>query len=214
MRCRWLAILTLMIVFAEVFCVSAQEQAPEPKFRTGDYWHFRVQEEGTSSSSRALRGIYELLYNGANFVVAHGSAAQRMVIEPNEGQLNVLHAMVNRGDLHGGQFLKFPLAVGQNWSFEYKYRPRGLPQPVNYIAHTEVVEMENIQTPAGTFRTFKIIKNVKSKLASKFIYNYSVETKSIVKMFGDFRGADGGTRVVELISFGSMCGATLACDNE
>ena len=214
MRARWCAILTVVIVSSGVFRVSAQDHVSEPKFETGDYWHFRVQEDGLPSSTRALTGIYELLYNGASFVVAQGSGAKRTVLDREDGELNILYAMVGRGNYHGGQYLKFLLAVGHKWNFEYSARLRGLQQATRFSAQTEVVDFENIKTPAGAFRTFKIIRNTKAKNLSKFTYNYSAETKSIVKMFYDFRESSGGTRSVELLGFGSMCGATLACETK
>lgn len=198
-----------------VYCVPessswGQDQAPEPIFRQGDYWRFRIQEENLPYSTRSLSGDYELTYNGKNFVITQGGGANLKFVEKGQSEVGILYAMVGRGMTHGGQFLKFPLSVGQRWKLEYSMTIRGDPQPIRFVAQNEVLNVETLTTPAGTFRTFKIERSFENKLFGTFTYNYSEQTKSIVKMVYDFREAKGGTRTVELMSFGSNCG--LACE--
>ena len=45
------------------FNVFAQEQAPKPTYKDGDFWHYRVSEDITNrSTTAALNGTYELRY--------------------------------------------------------------------------------------------------------------------------------------------------------
>lgn len=190
----------------------AQDQAPEPIFRKGDYWRFRVQEENMTYSTRSLGGEYELTYNGKTFVITQGDGANLRFVAKEQSEVGILFAMVGRGMFHGGQFLKFPLFVGQRWDLEYSMVIRGDSRPLRFSARNEVLNIETLSTPAGTFRTFKIIRSFENRKFGTFTYNYSDETKSIVKIVYDFQESNGGTRIVELMNFGSNCG--LECKKE
>jgi hypothetical protein len=192
-----------------------EEQVEEPKYRSGDYWHFNVKEDSVPRSSRALSGVYEVMYDSERFVIFEGTGANRKSLESHEAEIGLLTAMVGRGRYHGGNYLRFPLFVGKRWSFQYDTVLRGMAQKTAFSAEAEVVGMENLSTAAGTFRVFKIIRTMTAKETSKVTYYYSTESKSIVKMLFEFAGrSSGGTRGVELVAFGSPCSSLNECEKK
>jgi hypothetical protein len=116
----------------------------------------------------------------------------KQIVGINEAQIGILLAMVGRGSYMGGQYLKFPLSMGQKWSLDYQSAVRGSRTVTSWNAETTVKDVESITMPAGKLWAFKIIREAWS--------HYSPQTKSIVKMLWQF---PSDTRNVELVKFGS-----------
>jgi hypothetical protein len=108
------------------------------------------------------------------------------------------------------RLLQFPLSVGKKWSTQY--RQQIINGVRNLTTETNVTGLEEITTPAGKFRAFKIerwgsaaaVKNVGKAPGSKtrnyeWTYYYSPQTQSIVKYA--YEDEEGGTREIELVKF-------------
>ena len=60
-----------------VCAASAQEEAPRPRYKDGDFWVFRgTKREGITQTTYALQGNYRVLYSGGklrlfNFEAGH-----------------------------------------------------------------------------------------------------------------------------------------------
>ena len=52
------------------------------------------------------------------------------------------------------QYLQFPLSVGKKWDLDYTAVIAGRSTPIKSKA--EVTKLEDVTTPAGSFRAFKI----------------------------------------------------------
>lgn len=207
-----------------------QEHAEQPVYKDGDWWHFKVTERDfVGSTSKALDGIYGVTYSNGKlkFFKPSGDQTTKAVgesiaedadesggegdTEGAYGQTTILSWMLGRGKYYGGQSLKFPLSVGQTWAVEFSIRARGAKpsaRPSPRRAELSVVGTEDIATPAGKFRAFKIVWKGKVLTAraaggsgQEFTYFYSPETKSIVRVFFEF--GTGAKRDVELIKSGS-----------
>lgn len=180
----------------------AQEQVAAPKFKNGDFWHFNVSDKMLTSTSRALSGVYEVLYNDGKLQIFKVEQNEKTPVDSSEGQINTLQAMHGRGNYLGGKYLQFPLSVGQKWDVEYTIRPTGTKTDVSYKGEVTVSGFESVSTPAGNFRALKITREIRSsnRKNSTITYYYSPEAKSVVKFL--FESSDG-TRNRELVKFGA-----------
>jgi hypothetical protein len=168
-----------------------------PNYKDGDIWHFNVIENTDIYSSRALKGPYEIRYSGGRFLVF--KEGQR--VTPNDSQIGVLLAVVGRGLYMGGQYLNFPLSIGQKWSHQFESESRATRVILYWNSETTVKNVENITTPAGNFWTSKSVRNAWTHRGSKatVTYYYSPQTKTILKIQWEFPNL---TRDIELIKLG------------
>ena len=85
--------------------------------------------------------------------------------------------------------LKFPLSSGQKWIYQYVIRLRDGKFDLRGSAEVNVAGTEEVTTPAGSFKVYKLIKTESWTVGSKYgtgnsattTYFYSPETRSIVK---------------------------------
>jgi hypothetical protein len=101
--------------------------------------------------------------------------------------------------------LDFPLTVGKQWTRDYKGTFVGSNRPVARKVTYEVKSIEQVTTPAGTFRAFKLESDDRGPRDFwTTTYWYSPETRSIVKSMFDGSSAGqytGLKREIELINF-------------
>ena len=199
--------------------VFGQEQAEAPKYKNGDFWHFRgAEREGFAYSTAALHGDYKVLYSERKLKVFKLEAGHELELSEGDGQefefsegdktyevreLKMMLA-VRQGAL---QYLQFPLFVGKKWTGSYRTRIRGA-RPLLYTNQMEshVTAIEEVTTPAGTFSSFKIERQVwRGDWRAWLTYFYSPPTKGIVKWsrHEETRGRTCCRREIELIKFGS-----------
>jgi hypothetical protein len=186
----------------------AQEQAPAPSFKEGDTWQVNITRKGQFvSSSEQLTGIYELAFSQGKVKLYEVSGNQKTELEmkpdgPTEGLLTVVGQSEQRPQL------KFPLSVGQKWTYEYKTRPPGFKQDQNRSVEVSVTGMEQVTTPAGSFKAYKLVRTESWLRQGKqtgwtsntVTYFYSPETRSIVKR-SSANETSSATVELELIKF-------------
>jgi hypothetical protein len=143
--------------------------------------------------------LYEIVYTqgGAKAFKIEGSQKS-----PVDGVLGVIGKNEQRPDL------KFPLSVGQKWNYEITVRPTGTRRDQRRSAEVAVVGQEQVTTPAGSFKTYKLVRSESwsstgmaggsSSTTSTFFY--SPETRSIVKRVTE-NSNNPGITTVELIKF-------------
>src|SRR5262245_16279574 len=188
----------------------AQEQAPAPSFKEGDTWQFNTIPKGLpGKSTDQNEGIYELTVTQGVVKIydLNGGQKNERPVQP-DGPTQILLALVGKSDQR--QDLKFPLSVGQQWT--YKYESILLGDKVNQrqrrSAEVDVVGMEQVTTPGGSFKAYKLIKNESRSSGSQLggttnitvTYFYSPETRSIVKSSLVVNN-NPGTVETELIKF-------------
>jgi len=156
----------------------------------------------TSSTSRALGGVYEVLFNDGKLQVFKVEQNEKTPVDSSEGQISILQAMLGKSNYYGGKYLQFPLSVGQKWDVEFTTRPRGATKDVSYKGETTVSGFESVSSPAGNFRVLKITREIRSsnRKNTSVTYYYSPEAKSVVKMLFEF---PDGPQNVELVKFGA-----------
>lgn len=177
----------------------SQDEIGKPAYKNGDTWVFTVKESGTiGSTSNALNGTYEISIVDGKMKVASVQGSQKDDLDPRPGALVAL--------LTFGPNLSFPLAVGKQWTRDYKGTYVGSNKPIARKITYEVKGTEQVTTPAGTFRAIKLESDDRAGQRDYFTttYWYSPDTRSIVK--SNFDGSAGGQqtglqRQIELITF-------------
>ena len=196
--------MNLKIVILSAFLIitanlSAQESVPAPVYKDGDVWVFKVAEKRTASSTRALDGDYEVTFKGGKFIVRR-PGGEKTETRQDVGQLRDL---LNEQD-NEKQLLQFPLSLGKKWTTQYEADTRAENQDRRRNGETKVTGTEQITTPAGTFRAFKIERYETAALKKKtergtYTYYYSPEVGGIVKYAYEREG--GAATTMELIKY-------------
>lgn len=178
------------------FSVIAQEQAEAPTYKDGEIWQFKMVETGMAVQTNAAVE--------RNFTVSF--SAGRVTVRPASIQIRRMLAIEDEM-----QYLQFPLFVGKTW--RTSYWAGGM---VRWMVTMNVTRVEDVTTPAGTFRAFLIERRDKGfrsggdagrgdgRLSGRlsYTYYYSPQTRSIVKFYlATGVGGRGGSREIELIKF-------------
>jgi hypothetical protein len=198
----------LAAIFWSAAILFAQEQAPAPSFKEGDAWQFNITRKGQiASSTEQNEGMYELsVTQGAvKPYDVNGGQKNEMPIQP-DGPTQALLRLVGKSDQRPD--LKFPLSVGQKWTYDYETRPPASKFNQRRSVEVNVAGMEQVTTPAGSFKAYKLIKTERWSVGSRFggtnssttTYFYSPETRSIVKS-SSANENNPGTIETELIKF-------------
>ena len=201
-RSSFLVALALGWSIATVF---AQDQAPAPSFKEGDTWQFNFARKGGITSSTELNdGLYELTFiNGQvkSFSI-DGNQKNEILSLPDSPSQGLLAQL---GKSEGRENLKFPLAVGQKWTYQYQTKAPGARRASTISAEVNVVGVEQVTTAAGSFKAYKLVRTQSAGGQSNIntiTYFYSPETRSIVKSSSLSEGRNPSTAVeIELIKF-------------
>jgi hypothetical protein len=211
MKTKHLYCSALAFVVGSMAISSAQDQAPAPVFKEGDTWQFNRTNKGqTVSTTERIEGIYELVYAQGQMKLYQVVGNEKTEIDvqpggPGEG----LYAAVASNEQR--PTLKFPLSVGQKWTYEYENIPAGArpgEQPQKRSAEVTVTGTETVTTPGGSFKSFKLVRVEQWRGGGKKVvwnkstttYFYSPETKSVVKSSTVVENT-GATSENELIKF-------------
>ena len=207
----------LFVLAAAIFWTTAilfaQEQAPVPSFKEGDTWQFNTIRKGQlANSTDQNEGIYELTVTQGVVKIydVNGGQKNERSVQP-DGPTQILLTLVGKSDQQPD--LKFPLSVGQKWSYDYETRPPGLPRDQRRSVEVNVTGMEQVTTAAGSFKAYKLVRSASwsttgprggrgggSTNSSTTTYFYSPETRSIVKS-SNANDKNPGTVEIELIKF-------------
>ena len=167
------------VVLFMVSVVVGQDRADTPAYTDGEYWEYNVKivtdTRGGSRSDRLEEGTYRVEIKGG-------------AIEADE--------VFSRGNVsvHGlsskHKWLEFPLSVGKKWKYKYHRQRR---RKARWLyPEVEVVSLETVTTPAGSFSAFKITREERRR---SFAYWYSPTTKSVVKFEYTRYNRDGEVRI-------------------
>jgi len=98
----------------------------------------------------------------------------------------------------------------KKWTFQYETTPAGLPRAQRRSVEVNVAEMEQVTTPAGSFKAYKLVRSESWSTTGRggggrantatTTYFYSPETRSIVKS-SSLNDNNPGTVETELIKF-------------
>ena len=198
------------ITFWSTAILFAQEQAPAPVHKEGDTWQFNISRKGQiSSSTDQNEGMYELsVTQGAVKLYAIDRGQKNEIPLQPDGPTQGLLRLIGKSDKRSD--LKFPMSVGQRWTYQYETKLTGLPRAQRRNVEVNVAGMEQVTTPAGSFKAYKLIRTESWSMTSRggfaghnsitATYFYSPQTRSIVKssLVSD---NNPGTVETELIKF-------------
>ena len=201
----------LLIFLIGVFSVQikafSQDQAPAPVFKEGDSWQFSIARKGGITSSTELNdGIYELTYVQGKVKLYEVSGSQKTELEiqpdgPTQGLLTLVGKSEQR------QTLKFPLSAGQKWTYQYVTKPAGQPQDQRRSVEVNVSGIEQVTTPAGSFKAYKLMRSESWSAGKRggqggqtVTYFFSPETRSVVKGSNQSEGS-GANVETDLVKF-------------
>ena len=207
MNSRIISLGFALALFFSTAIVLAQEQVPAPSFKEGDTWQINIGRQGqVGSSTDQNEGLYEIVYTQGKARVFKIEGGQKTEVDtapdsPGEGLLGVIGKNARRPDL------KFPLSVGQKWNYEVMVRPVGARREQRRSAEVSVVGQEQVTTPAGSFKAYKLVRSESwsagiggSPTSSTSTFFYSPETRSIVKRVTE-NSNNPGIATNELIKF-------------
>jgi hypothetical protein len=192
--------------------ILAQEQAAAPVHKEGDTWQFNFSRKGqVASSTEQNDGMYELsITQGVVKIYETNGSQKNAILIQLDGSSQGLLRLIGKSDQQDRPNLKFPLLAGQKWNYELVTRPAGSKRDQRRHAEVNVAGIEQVTTPAGTFKAYKLIRNESWSAAGQFgsggsvttTYFYSPETRSIVKS-SSVNDNNPGTVEIELIKFTS-----------
>jgi hypothetical protein len=199
-------------IFWSTVIAFAQEQAPAPSFKEGDTWQFNFSRKGQiASSTEQNNGMYELSITQGVVKVyeVNGNQKNEIAIQP-DGPTQGLLRLIGKSDQQERPNVKFPLSAGQKWTYQYETTPPGLPRAQRRHVEVNVTGMEQVTTPVGSFKAYKLIRSESWSMTGRYggsgrggsttTYFYSPETRSIVKS-STVNDNNPGTVEIELIKF-------------
>src|SRR5262245_21756653 len=120
----------LFVLVAAIFwstaILFAQEQAPVPVHKEGDTWQFNIFRKGQiGTSTEQIEGMYELSVTQGAVKLYQVDGGQKIEkpIEP-DWPTETFVRLIGKSETQRPT-LKFPLSVGQTWTYQYEMRPRG-----------------------------------------------------------------------------------------
>jgi hypothetical protein len=206
-----IGIFPALIVLSLLPTISfGQEKAEQPSYKDGDFWHFSIERKNfqTYSSARS-DGDYEVRFmNGEPRVYALGGGEKKGEVTGQSAD-GLKRRLANKDERED---LLFPLFVGKKWKTAYQEVGKVTQR---HTVETEVTGFEEVTTPAGVFKAFKLqrVDDNGRNNASYSTYFYSPETRSIIKSTSETKAtrtsgrgasqADGQITEIVLIKLGS-----------
>jgi len=155
-------------IFWSTAILFAQEQALAPIHKEEDTWQFNIFRKGQiGTSTELIEGMYEVSVTQGvvKLYQIDGGQKNEKAIEP-DGQTQTFVRLIGKSD-NERPTLKFPLSVGQRWTHQYEIRPPGSKFNQRRSAEVNVVGIEQVTTPAGSFKAYKLIKNESASSGSR-----------------------------------------------
>ena len=189
---------------------SGVEQTQAPNYSESSSWKYRVVHRTYSGvwKSNLMNGEFEIVVRNGEpkvFQASSGKAVEQFP-DPNPFAILLPTEAVARDQ---PQYFNFPLWVGKDWrgSEFWDHKWRG--------TRSWVTGLETVATPAGTFRAYRIERDIRIFVGVRNFYRtevyfYSPQTRSIVKydsseemkdLVGDQIYGVQETFAIELIGF-------------
>jgi hypothetical protein len=150
----------LMMLWPRLLVAQSVER-PSEEVQVGDAWVYDNKDGitglpiGTYTSLVAEISPKEIVTN----VIVRGRSDRGLVVFDHDWNRFVLNNQ--KFDPNDGTGVHWPLAVGKEWRSTYTTRNTQTGVNTRSSSLSKVVAQETITTPAGTFETFKIDRQVK-----------------------------------------------------
>ncbi|HEX9444686.1 MAG TPA: hypothetical protein VGA73_11230 [Candidatus Binatia bacterium] len=186
----FLSSIILFFLFVGVGSFAQENRAEAPAYKGNESWTYRaVDKLYDGSSSDLLNGDYEVVFQNGKLEVRYVDGSKK-VQAYRPGILNLMVPTTATLESPEPPF-RFPLWVGQKSDITYLSERNYLSDRRRSLtAHDVVTDVEMVQTPAGSFRAFKIerrvqfISGVGNRVEWNLIYDffYSPDIGSVVKL--------------------------------
>jgi hypothetical protein len=153
----------LLVILAALSPVGAQVQSPElsDAVRIGDQWVYTTKDEITREVTRT--------YVATVSEISPTEITTHLTYRPSNGQSLVVfdhdwNRVANgvwRYKPNDSQGVRLPLMVGKEWRTEYISSNTQSGANFKSASLAKVTAQESVTTPAGTFDTFKIERQIK-----------------------------------------------------
>jgi hypothetical protein len=141
--------------------VAQSQEETDGVVRVGDRWVYDTKDELTGYAKASYVEIVTEVSAKETLVNVSLSGNSGSAIVTYDHDWNCVDNLIWKFKPNDGQGIRLPLAVGKTWrsDFEAKNTQTG----TNYkgSSSSKVVAQESITTPAGTFETFKIERQVR-----------------------------------------------------
>lgn len=180
---------------ASVQSRDSQSQAPSgiarPTWRAGDRWIYAWTMGATKGvKTSEVLGVREV--GGVQYNVLRVEAAHLYYTSDLHWAANIVESRVVARATPPQPWFNWPLEVGKRWQYQGVYEAQERKDQMRDLYR--VVGVESVEVPAGTFRTFKIVREVESAVADQ--YWYAPDVRWYVKWVGR-RGMDEFQEVLQ-----------------
>ena len=151
---KLVASLAVLIVSSSGFAQSVAG-VDRPEIKVGDVW--TIQRKDVASGRIVGTGVNKVVSSAAGeFEVEIEFSSGRKTRSGYDGELNQVS---NNGQRIATprRLYSFPLSVGKKWEYKFSGRNREDNGNLNDSTEVEVVALETVTVPAGTFEAFKIV---------------------------------------------------------
>ncbi|CAB3794312.1 hypothetical protein [Pararobbsia alpina] len=167
--------------------------AQAPTFLVGDSWTYSLSDPRTPGRTFSFVQTIHSINDGAiKLTVSNNGGTMPASMDQNGNLTSIGTKQYSPSDSK----LKFPIAVGGNWTNNFTTHTGNGDATTTLSA--KVVGVESVETPAGTFQAFRI-EETGSVAApdGKFQFTetdwYAPDAKRIIKFTFNGTGGDGGT---------------------
>jgi hypothetical protein len=167
--------------------------AQAPTFAVGDSWTYSLTDPRAPSRTFSFVQTIRAINGGAiDMTVSNNGGTMPASMDQNGN----LTSIGTKQYLPSDSKLKFPIAVGGNWTNNFTTRTGA--GDATTTLNAKVVGVETVQTAAGSFQAFRIeetgsVVAPNGKIQFTETDWYAPDAKRIIKFTFNGTGADGGT---------------------
>src|SRR5215468_2699815 len=168
LNCRKVQTIALCAIWSVGFAVACSKdvraqsfQEAEGALRVGDRWVYDTRDEMTGFPKETYTEIVTELSPEEAIVNLTFSGSATSIFVTYDRDWNCIDNLIWRFRPSNGEGITLPLAVDKTWGIEFDARNSQTGANFKGSSSSKVVARENITTPAGTFDTFKIERQVR-----------------------------------------------------
>jgi hypothetical protein len=154
----------LLVAVATVWPHVLVAQSPEETagtVRVGDRWVYDTRDEMTGYPKETYVEVVTEVSPRETMVNVTLSGNSASAIITYDHDWNCIDSLIWKFKPNDGQGIRLPLTVGKTWRSEFEAKNTQTGANYKGSSSSKVVAQENITTPAGTFETFKIERQVR-----------------------------------------------------
>jgi hypothetical protein len=156
---HWLVLFVGLAALWPRILVAQSPDDPGNPVRVGDRWTYDTKDEITGESKRTYTAVVTEISPGE--IVTSLIETDRMSTVVFDHEWNRTTNGDQRFKPNDGQGVRFPIEVGKQWRSEFEQRSAKTGKSFKGSSSSKVVAQETVTTPAGTFETFKIERQMR-----------------------------------------------------